>query len=96
MDNVNQPSHYSGNASELLKAVRDIFVKDCDVVDMECIQAMVNQMNDVREIVGFLRGNTFKYQWRYQKKNGIEDLKKAKVYLNWLIEVAQVVEADRE
>lgn len=30
--------------------------------------------------------NIIKYVSRYTKKNGLEDLKKAKVYLNWLIE----------
>jgi len=26
-----------------------------------------------------------KYLWRYEYKNGVEDLRKAKVYLEWLI-----------
>lgn len=38
---------------------------------------------------GYLLGNLIKYVMRYQKKNGVEDLKKAKVYLNWLIEVSE-------
>lgn len=36
--------------------------------------------------VGFMTGNIFKYLTRWQKKNGVEDLKKARVYLNRLIE----------
>lgn len=35
---------------------------------------------------GFLEGNILKYQLRYEDKNGLEDLKKAKTYLTWLIE----------
>lgn len=35
---------------------------------------------------GFLEGNILKYPLRYEDKNGIEDLKKAKTYLTWLIE----------
>ena len=35
---------------------------------------------------GFLHGNVIKYILRYPYKNGIEDLKKARVYLDWLIE----------
>lgn len=31
-------------------------------------------------------GNVLKYILRAPKKNGIEDLKKAKVYLDWIIE----------
>jgi hypothetical protein len=27
-----------------------------------------------------------KYVWRFDRKNGVEDLEKAKVYLDWLIE----------
>jgi len=34
---------------------------------------------------GYCRGNIIKYISRYDKKNGIEDLKKARVYLDWLI-----------
>lgn len=35
---------------------------------------------------GYLAGNVIKYISRYRHKNGAEDLKKARVYLNWLIE----------
>ena len=35
---------------------------------------------------GFLKGNVIKYTMREDKKNGIEDLQKAKVYMDWLIE----------
>ena len=35
---------------------------------------------------GFLEGNILKYPLRYEDKNGLEDLKKAKTYLSWLIE----------
>lgn len=38
------------------------------------------------EYRGFLQGNVHKYMARYKDKNGLEDLKKAKVYLEWLIE----------
>jgi len=35
---------------------------------------------------GYLVGNVIKYISRYRHKNGVEDLKKARVYLDWLIE----------
>lgn len=38
------------------------------------------------EFRGFLRGNVTKYLARHKDKNGLEDLKKAQVYLGWLIE----------
>jgi len=35
--------------------------------------------------LGFLEGNVIKYVTRFRSKNGIEDLKKAMQYLDWLI-----------
>ena len=35
----------------------------------------------------YLQGNILKYIWRYEYKNGVEDLKKARWYLNKLIEI---------
>lgn len=35
---------------------------------------------------GFYWGNAIKYMLRWHSKNGIEDLKKARQNLNWLIE----------
>lgn len=37
--------------------------------------------------LGFCVGNVIKYVCRYKSKNGIEDLKKAKHYLEILIEI---------
>ncbi len=39
------------------------------------------------EQVGFLRWNIIKYVTRYREKNGVEDLNKAKYYLDQLIEL---------
>lgn len=36
--------------------------------------------------LGFCEGNVIKYVSRYKSKNGVEDLKKAKHYLELLIE----------
>jgi hypothetical protein len=36
--------------------------------------------------LGFAEGNIVKYVTRWQRKNGVEDLKKAKWYLDRLIE----------
>jgi len=38
------------------------------------------------EYIGYLRGNIAKYLHRWRYKNGLEDLKKAQVYLGWLID----------
>ena len=37
--------------------------------------------------IGYLAGNVIKYVTRYKDKNGLEDLKKARHYLDKLIEV---------
>ena len=37
------------------------------------------------QVEGFLRGNALKYLQRYDKKNGLEDLRKAKHYVEMLI-----------
>lgn len=43
--------------------------------------------------IGFAEGNVIKYVCRYKDKNGVEDLKKARHYLDMLIEQQ---EADQE
>ena len=52
---------------------------------IEAIQAIKASMHP-QEYKGYLKGNCLKYLWRYEYKNGLEDLKKARVYLDWLIE----------
>lgn len=42
-----------------------------------------------RNKLDFLRGNIIKYIMRYDMKGGIEDLRKARVYLDKLIESAE-------
>lgn len=46
---------------------------------LECWDVILDQE------MNFLEGNILKYVWRYKEKNGVEDLKKAKVYLDKLI-----------
>lgn len=38
----------------------------------------------------FTAGNAFKYIWRHREKNGVEDLRKAAVYLRWADEDRRV------
>ncbi len=46
---------------------------------LECWDVILDQQ------MNFLEGNIVKYVWRYKEKNGVEDLKKAKIYLEKLI-----------
>ena len=50
---------------------------------VECIDAIQAATEDGFEY--YLQGNILKYLWRYRYKNGVEDLNKAKWYLEKLI-----------
>ena len=52
---------------------------------IECIAAIKASMTPV-EFQGYCKGNCEKYLWRWRNKGGAEDLKKAKVYLGWLLD----------
>jgi hypothetical protein len=55
---------------------------------IECIEYIEDFLTK-EEFIGYLRGNIAKYMHRWRYKNGLEDLKKAHVYLNWLIEAQE-------
>lgn len=63
---------------------------------VECIDAIRASMSS-EAFKGFCKGNVLKYLWRYERKNKnkVEDLKKARIYLDWLIEEAEKTNADR-
>lgn len=56
---------------------------------IECIDAIESATIGKSGFEAYLVGNIMKYLWRYNQKNGIEDLKKAQWYLNKLVEVVQ-------
>jgi len=52
---------------------------------IECIEAIEESMTP-EAFKGYLKGNTMKYLWRYERKGkSVEDLKKAQWYLDKLI-----------
>lgn len=51
---------------------------------IECIEAIKASLGN--GFADYCKGNVIKYLWRYKLKNGVEDLKKARVYLDWMIE----------
>ena len=82
------------NENEFLKAIVINKDQNDSAVDhpdhytqggIECIKAIEASMTP-EEFQGSCKANVFKYLWRWRNKNGLEDLKKARVYLNWLIE----------
>tara|TARA_R110002126_G_scaffold66781_1_gene169631 strand:+ start:360 stop:632 length:273 start_codon:yes stop_codon:yes gene_type:complete len=56
---------------------------------IECIDA-IRAATGPEGFDSYLQGNIMKYLWRYQYKNGVEDLKKAQWYLSRLIEAQDV------
>lgn len=58
--------------------------------EIECIQAIRASMS-IDQYRGFLKGNVMKYMWRYDRKNGVEDLKKAHWYLTELIRINETL-----
>jgi len=52
---------------------------------IECIEYIKDVLTD-EELIGYYRGNVAKYLHRWRYKNGVEDLKKARWYLEALIQ----------
>jgi hypothetical protein len=52
---------------------------------VECIDAMESATVNKKGIEAVCTANVIKYLWRYETKNGIEDVKKAKWYLDKLL-----------
>lgn len=53
---------------------------------LEVIDVIKAFTEDCEGIEAYYTGNVIKYVCRWKKKNGLEDLKKARQYLDWLIE----------
>ena len=54
----------------------------------ECIEVMIEVMG-VDAVKDFCVCNAFKYLYRHKRKNGLEDLQKAKWYINKYIELSK-------
>jgi hypothetical protein len=52
---------------------------------IECIDAIESAVEGLPGAEAFLVGQVLKYVWRFDKKNGVEDLRKAQWYLDRLI-----------
>lgn len=59
--------------------------QECSI---ECIDAMLIAFG-VKKVIHFCKCNAFKYIWRYQSKNGKEDLAKAQWYINKALELKE-------
>lgn len=52
---------------------------------LECIHAIEAAVGGKRGLEAVCVANVIKYLWRYEAKNGLEDVKKAQWYLNRLV-----------
>ena len=53
----------------------------------ECVEVIRELTAGAPGPEGFLLGNVIKYLWRYRRKNGAEDLKKARRYIEMLLQM---------
>ena len=63
--------------------------------DIECIDA-IEAMLTHEEFVGYLRGNSLKYRWRFRYKDGVQDLDKATWYESKLKQILLQKEQDEK
>jgi hypothetical protein len=52
---------------------------------IECIDALEAATIDLQGLDAFCTASAIKYLWRWKNKNGLEDLKKARWYIDRLI-----------
>lgn len=52
--------------------------------EIECIDAIKAAVSGKNGFEGFLVGQVIKYLWRYNYKNGLVDVKKAKWYMDYM------------
>lgn len=87
-------AHTGGNGDRLEQDLNECIGQDFDVVNhpshytkgrIECIDAIDSATTGKSGIEAVCVANIIKYLFRYEEKNGLEDVKKAKWYLNKLI-----------
>ena len=55
---------------------------------LECIEVMRAVFGD-EKVMAFCQLNAFKYVWRSDRKNGLEDVKKAEWYMGKYVELKE-------
>lgn len=59
---------------------------------VECIDALAAATINLKGLDAVCTANAIKYLWRWGQKNGVEDLKKARWYIDRLVQENEVVE----
>lgn len=62
---------------------------------IECIDAIKAAVTGLEGVEAVCIGNAIKYLWRWKQKNGAEDLKKARWYIERLIKEVEDCENER-
>ena len=60
--------------------------------NIECIDTIESAVIELTGIEAMCTGNAIKYLWRWKRKNGVEDLHKAKWYIDKLISLQEINE----
>ncbi len=60
----------------------------------DVVEEFIKSCAHITPYEAYLAGQTLKYIFRFDKKNGAEDLHKARDFLNWLIEERQRIEKE--
>ena len=61
----------------------------------ECVEVIKEVTAGAPGPEGFLLGNVIKYLWRYRRKNGAEDLRKARRYIDMLLQMYEEMDGTR-
>ena len=54
---------------------------------VECIDALAAATISLKGVEAVCTANAIKYMWRWKQKNGSEDLKKARWYIDYLLSI---------
>ena len=101
LENIQNATNYNDTEMDYSGAFESDIIED-DAVNnpphynkggIECIDA-IEAMLTHEEFIGYLRGNSLKYRWRFKYKNGIQDLEKAEWYEKKLMGVLKDEERD--
>ena len=69
------------NNNDNIKSPKHYQLEGLNVESIEVIKSVLGQEG----FKAFCKGNTMKYLIRAEKKNGTEDYRKAKTYLDWFL-----------
>lgn len=90
---LNRTNRHGGTAVRLIK--REVTtVKNYYQIDKDHDLNSLLEMGLIKDVASFYEGNIFKYVYRHRNKNGLEDLKKARNYLNLLMELEYGTETE--